>query len=417
MAARSESDVISMTPAPPDRRPWSALGAVVLFLVGLGGLILLVPHDPNIQRDPAGSVALICAFAAFDLVGALIIWRRPHNALGWIMAAIGLLAAWGALADTYADTAYHAGQRSDVVYEMSVWISLWYWYPLLGLTLLFTPLLFPDGRPPSPRWRAVIWVAGVDLALITFLAAFHEKVRFAGISMDNPVGIPGIENPEQSRFGAILFGLLLLLLGVALASVVVRYLRSGGVAQHQIKWLLLPSALAVLQLLSEALLGDLWESEVPFAVVVGLFPVSIAVAILRYRLYDIDVLINRTLVYGTLTTTLVALYFSGIVVLQRLFVLLTGQKSTLAVVVSTLVIAALFVPLRRGVQGFVDRRFYRRKYDAAKTLAAFNARLRDETELETLSSDVVGVVRETMQPAHVSLWLRPDTASKGQPTE
>jgi hypothetical protein len=139
---------------------------------------------------------------------------------------------------------------------------------------------------------------------------------------------------------------------------------------------------------------------------------STGVAIARYRLYDIDIVINRTLVYGSLTALLVALYFSAIVVLQRLFVVFTGEKSTLVVVASTLVIAALFNPLRRRVQGFVDRRFYRRKYDAVKTLAAFNTRLRDETELETLSRDVVGVVRETMQPAHVSLWLRPDAAAR-----
>src|ERR671933_1292864 len=149
--------------------------------------------------------------------------------------------------------------------------------------------------------------------------------------------------------------------------------------------------------------------------IVGLvgWPIAIGIAILRYRLYEIDLIINRTLVYGSLTVTLIALYFGGIVLLQRVFVALTGEKSTLAVVASTLVIAALFNPLRRQVQAFVDRRFYRRKYDAAKTLEAFSAKLRDETDLDALNNELVGVVRETMQPAHVSLWLRPDTTSKG----
>ena len=142
-------------------------------------------------------------------------------------------------------------------------------------------------------------------------------------------------------------------------------------------------------------------------------PIAIGIAILRYRLYEIDTLINRTLVYGVLTVMLVALYFGGIVVLQRLFVLLTGQQSTLAVVASTLLIAALFTPLRRRIQRFIDRRFYRRKYDARKTLEAFSATLRDETDLGALGENLVGIVRETMQPAHVSLWLRPDKASKG----
>jgi hypothetical protein len=177
---------------------------------------------------------------------------------------------------------------------------------------------------------------------------------------------------------------------------------------------------AVLAFTVSEAIGLRWVGEIGFVLtMVGLagFPMAIGIAVLRYHLYNIDRIINRTLVYGSLTATLVGLYFGGIVVLQRLFVLLTGEKSTLAVVASTLLIAALFNPLRRRIQSFIDRSFYHGKYDAAKTLEGFSVKLRDETDLEALNNDLVGVVRDTMAPAHVSLWLRPDTASKGEQAE
>jgi hypothetical protein len=218
--------------------------------------------------------------------------------------------------------------------------------------------------------------------------------------------------------------LMLTLIFVSAASLFMRLRRARGVERQQIKWFtytgVVASSAALLTYTIAEPIGALWLKWVGYAVMqialLGM-PISMGIAILRYRLYEIDILINRTLVYGSLTATLVALYFVGIVVLQRVFVLLTGQQSTLAVVASTLLIAALFTPLRRRIQGFIDRSFYRRKYDARKTLEAFSLKLRDETDLEVLSDDLVGVVRETMQPAHVSLWLRPETARKGEQTE
>jgi hypothetical protein len=209
----------------------------------------------------------------------------------------------------------------------------------------------------------------------------------------------------------------------------VRFRRSRGDERQQIKWFAFAAALTFVwifvievfeELLSieggvpEAILAFTWASA---WLVIPSIPIATGIAILRYRLYDIDRIINRTLVYGALTATLVALYFGGIVVLQRLFVLLTGQQSTLAVVASTLLIAALFTPLRRRIQGFIDRRFYRRKYDARKTLEAFSTKLKNETDLQSLNNDLLGVVKETMQPAHVSVWLRPATAPKGEQAE
>jgi hypothetical protein len=262
------------------------------------------------------------------------------------------------------------------------------------LALGFAPfllLLFPTGYLPSRRWRPIAWIA-----------AASGTVLFALILLfDSPDQVGGVITAVTLVVVSALFASI----GISALSLVIRYRRASGVERQQLKWFALAAVLTAASLVGQPLGEALWNL-LDAATSTALY-VAVGVAILRHRLYDIDLIINRTLVYGSLTATLVALYFGGIVVLQRLFVVLTGERSTLAVVASTLAIAALFNPLRRRVQGFVDRRFYRRKYDAAKTLAAFNTRLRDETELDTLSGDVVSVVRETMQPAHVSLWLRP----------
>jgi hypothetical protein len=231
-----------------------------------------------------------------------------------------------------------------------------------------------------------------------------------GYEIDNPIGIEGFGYFEDSPVFGVLTGLLFVSIVGAIASVVVRFRRSRGVERQQMKWFVYAVALIPLIPTDGFLPGII--SSVALGVVLIALPTAIGIAVLKYRLYNIDVLINRTLVYGSLTATLVTVYVGSIVILQTAFRSLTGQDSQLAIVASTLAIAALFNPLRRRVQAFVDRRFYRRKYDAAKTLAAFSARLRDETDLAELNEELIAVVRETMQPAHVSLWLRPDTASK-----
>ncbi|MGH3147641.1 MAG: hypothetical protein ACRDTR_17755, partial [Rubrobacter sp.] len=225
----------------------------------------------------------------------------------------------------------------------------------------------------------------------------------------NPLGVqslPNVHKPVQL--------LMIVLLAVAAGSLLVRWIHARGVERQQIKWFSYAIALAasgaILQYaisepLELVLLG--WVGRTLVLAGLAGIPISMGIAITRYRLYEIDLVINRTLVYGPLTATLVVLYFGAVLLLQRLFVALTGERSTLAVVASTLLIAALFNPLRRRIQSFIDRRFYRRKYDARKTLEAFSARLRDQTELQAVSDDLVGVVRETMQPAHASMWLRP----------
>jgi hypothetical protein len=264
----------------------------------------------------------------------------------------------------------------------------------------------------------VAWLITAALVVGAISSALASDAYMGSLGpIRNPLAIEGFSEVYKT-VSLTMFPLLYV---VAAASLFVRLRYTRGVERQQLKWLAYAAAGfavgVILVVLSEAMDAPVWFERAANAVFLvtseGII-VAIGIAILRYRLYEIDTLINRTLVYGSLTATLVALYFEGIVLLQGLFVALTGQQSTLAVVASTLLIAALFTPLRRRIQSFIDRRFYRRKYDARRTLEAFAAKLRDETDLEALNNDLVGVVSETMQPAHVSLWLRPDTASEGQ---
>src|SRR5688572_28258509 len=347
---------------------------------------------------------LISLAVGYSVIGAIIASRLPNHPIGWICCAIGLIAAVDHFAGEYSLYALVSRPHPLPGGRTMLWLQGWFWMLFIGL-IVFLLLLFPTGRLPSSRWRPFAWAS---VAIIS-VGVIYSSV----ISPD--VGFNAPPNPIQ---------LLVLILGlVAAASVVVGRRSARGIERQQIKWLLYVGPLFFIAAglhvgfyffwLTEVALG-LWTSYL-LVIVGGLSgPIAIGIAILRYRLYEIDIIINRTLVYGSLTATLVALYFVGIVVLQRFFVLLTGQQSTLAVVASTLLIAALFTPLRHRIQSFIDRRFYRSKYDARKTLEAFSAQLRDETDLNALSDDLVGVVRETMQPAHVSLWLHPDTTSESE---
>ncbi|MDQ3864798.1 MAG: hypothetical protein M3317_15120 [Actinomycetota bacterium] len=351
--------------------------------------------------------------AGYSTVGAVAASHRPGNPVGWVLCSIGL--SWGVAHFTseYATYALLAAPGTLPAAEGTAWIYSWVWVPALGV-IVFLPLLFPSGRLPSVRWRPFAWLSVLLATVGTIMAAITPGPG-VGLSIRNPFGIESLPNLNQ-QLQALMFGLIF----VAAASLVARLRSARGVERQQIKWVAYAGALAAgasLPTYTVLEAVDLrWLHMVGYVpALIGIVgvPTAVGIAILRNRLYEIDIIINRTLVYGTLTAMLVALYFGGIVVLQRVFVFLTGEKSTIAVVASTLLIATLFTPLRRRIQSFIDRRFYRRKYDARKTLEAFSAKLRDETDLEALTNDLVGVVRETMQPAHISLWLRPDTASKG----
>jgi hypothetical protein len=385
-------------------------GVVFAFLAWLAG----VTPSSKVVID----TVLYAPSLAFPVVGALVASRRPGNAIGWICLTIGffwMLIAMGEAHDAYELARFGEG-RFSVTLEALFQVI---WVPPIGLLGIYMVLLFPDGRLPSRRWRPFAWFAGAAMVLIT--------VSFALIP-GSLEGHPGVRNPfglEQFPWMAGVAAAAVLTLPlcflVSALSLVFRYRRSGGEVREQIKWvafaasflgLFFSTSLLVQMLLvpeSGAASEPLWSSLVNKLRLIGFagIPVAVGIAILKYRLYDIEIIINRALVYGPLTATLVGIYFGGVVSLQYTFRALTGSESQLAVVASTLAIAALFVPLRRRVQALIDRRFYRRKYDAHKTLEAFSRKLRDETDLEQLNSTLLAVVRATMQPEHVSLWLNP----------
>jgi hypothetical protein len=391
---------------------------VPLYVAGICTSYVFQRRAGLLGDDSVENALLLVGFSAFAVVGAVLVAKRPANAIGWIMAAVALMVSIFLAGDTYAAYVMVTRGQPDALAVIGAWIGSWYWYPLLVLVLVYLPLLFPDGRMPSRRWLPVAVLTGVGTLGVIVLGALADTLHLneaPGYEIDNPIGVEGLGYVEDLPVFGVLTGLLFFGIIGAAASVVVRFRRSRGIERQQMKWFVYAVA-PMLLIPTDGFLPGTISSVALGVVLIGL-PTAIGIAVLRYRLYDIDVLINRTLVYGSLTALLVTVYVGSVVILQAAFRSLTGQGSQLTIVASTLAIAALFNPLRRRIQGFVDRRFYRRKYDAAKTLAAFSTRLRDETDLAELNEELIAVVRETMQPAHVSLWLRPDTPLKGEQTD
>lgn len=390
-----------------------ALLVLLIYVVGISANGWLERRLGLQSEHPAEDVVLFVGFSLFAAVGALLVAKRPDNPIGWIMSANALIVGIFPACESYAAYVMSTSGHPDTLAVVGAWANSWYWYLLLALTFIYLPLLFPDGRLPSRRWLPVAVVPAIGVAGIAILGALTETLRGQTFDyrIDNPIGIEGLGYVEDLQAFVVLGGGALAIGAVgSVLSVVVRFRRSRGTERQQLKWFLyaaapivaLPAIDALPVIVSGLLSG--W-------VLLGL-PTAIGIAVLRYRLYEIDLVINRTLVYGSLTVMLGLFYVGSVLMLQLLFRVLTGQESQLAVVASTLVIAALFNPLRRRIQSFIDRRFYRSKYDAAKTLAAFSARLREETDLDALTGDLVGVVGETMQPTHVGLWLRPDVGAR-----
>jgi hypothetical protein len=397
---------------------WSVC-ALSLTLTALSLLILSLnlshPKTPIFGSWLDGALSAL----SYAPVGALIASRHPANPVGWLLCLYGLVISVSGFSAQYATYALLAQLDSLPAGEAMAWITSWILPIINGLTVFYI-LLFPTGRLPGRRWRWLAWLTVAFVVVGVILAAFSPGALLGMLGpIRNPLGIEGFTNVYK----AVLFTMAPLLTVAAALAVFMRLRRATGVERQQIKWFTYAAAASVTATILAYIIPGVidtptWFERLGYAlniVTIPAIPVAIGIAILRYRLYDIDLIINRTLVYGSLTATLAVVYFGGVATTQAIFGALTGQEQQpqLAVVISTLAIAALFIPLRRRIQSFIDRRFYRRKYDAAKTLGAFSAKLRDETDLDALSDDLVGVVRESMQPAHVSLWLRPDPPPRG----
>jgi hypothetical protein len=369
----------------------------------------------------AFSLSFGAVLAAFATVGAVVAARHPHNAVGWLCLAVGFLGSLNALAAPYATYTYVTRPGSLPGGLAMAWLSLWLSYAWV-LTVTFLPLLFPTGRPPTPRWRPVAWAAALILVATCVAAAstpgpMDQQQQWPR----NPLGIESAAAALQRADQSLTLGLVVVMVLCA-ASLLVRFRRAQGIERQQLKWFSYAIALFALVFVAYLLTTLLWgewlpntASDVVFAIGYGLIPVSAGIAILRYRLYDIDRVINRSLVYGLLTALLGGIYVGVILVCGQLFGGITDDPPSWAIAGATLAVAALFQPARRRVQRLVDRRFNRRRYDAARTIDAFSVRLRDQVDLDTLTTELLTVVDQTVEPTTSSLWLRPHAIPERSP--
>jgi hypothetical protein len=373
--------------------------------------------------DLVVGIATAVVLLAFPVAGVVIATRQPANPIGWILLAIG--AGWGALAGAtgYADYGIRLHPGSLPAADIAAVLTVSVWAPPVGLTGTFLLLLFPDGRLPGARWRWIAYVGAAATAACTAASLLDPDVLKDSpyASTQNPIGVDALGGVIAVLDYAVV--VLALTMVASAASLVVRFRRAGMVEREQVKWLAAAAGVSawiyLVDLCISAVAGGTGPEPVwrvllddAFVLSVGLIPVAIGVAVLRYRLYEIDVIIRRTLVYAALVSVLALLYLAGVFGIQAVVRSVSGQSGTLAVTVSTLIVAAAFQPLRGRIQRAVDHRFYRGRYDAARTLESFSGRLREQVEIEMVSGEVLDVVRQTLQPAHVSLWLREPEAGR-----
>jgi hypothetical protein len=395
--------------------PWTLAGiAIALHLVGhaflLAGIGVGTPGD---EETTAGAAGFLVAFYAFPLVGAVIATNRPENTIGWLFLATGVVLGLSHAAASYADYALFGEPNGGLpAGNWAAWtVSLLdpAFFFCIGLLLL----VFPDGHLASRRWRPVAGALVVATVAMTVGAAVKPGLVFDdSLPVENPAGIAGIEAVRDTV--ANLGGLLSVVVGIlAVAGSVIRFRRARGVERQQFKWFAFSACLVPAAIVLMALTSVGFPEQLALALTGISFAgiaVAVGIAILRYRLYEIDRIVSRTLVYTALTLILGAAYVGLVLAGQGLSSSFAGG-SDLTIAVSTLAVAALFSPLRSRIQRIVDRRFYRRRYDAQRTLTAFGAQLREQVELDGLRTGLEATVRETMQPTSMQLWLRGESRS------
>jgi hypothetical protein len=361
----------------------------------------------TIEGTPS-AIVFGTAMMAFPIVGALIVSRHPGHPIGWLFLAAGLANALQILFSGYGNYSLAADPPRLPGGVVTSWLADVIWLPSVAVATTFLFLLFPDGSLLSGRWRPVAWAAAVGTSLVA-LSLFLEPTLYEHPDISAPLALPEAAEPAlglAATFGFFLWAGATL---AAVVSLILRLRRARGEQRLQVKWVAYAALTAVLVLVPTFILETPEALEGLEAVVLLGIPTSVGIAILRYRLYEIDRIINRTIVYAVLTTLLVGIYVAAVVGLGALIRSVSGhENNSVVIAASTLAVAALFRPARRRVQSFIDRRFYRRKVDALQTLEKFNARLREQVDLDSLTGELLAVVRKTMQPAHASLWL-PET--------
>lgn len=398
---------------------WFAFLFAIACAVGLVVLAFVDPGAGSAGDAIGGSVSLAVLGALiltlFATVGLVVARKRPTNPAGWVLCVIPPTLGVLLLSNRFYESLTADGLAVDDSGwsgpELVAWIASWIWIPFVVSALILFPLLFPDGKLLTSRWRLVLVAVTVSFSLL-FIGTAFEPGRLKNYPFDNPFGAPNVFRTPMLIFGYVGLALMAVCMLAAAASLILRFRGSSGEERLQLKWVTTAAAVLFLTFVlpTEVVVGE----KGGFAAILlglGLVEVAVGIAMLRYRLYDIDVVINRALVYGSLTAALAGAYAGSVLLLQLALSGLTGG-SQFRVAASTLVVLALFRPVRRRIQSEVDRRFFRSRYDAALVVEAFSARLRDEVSLDTLSTDLLHAVDTALQPSHAALWLRSENGSR-----